>query len=315
MPVKKLHQIISVVFILLFAAGATSPVIAETVRVPIKLDYPVLQQLMLSQLFNTPDKRVEILNDATGCSTIFLSDPELGEYQQNLEITAHVEARIATAVFGNCSHLFIWEGDARFLTEPVILPGARSVRLNILKTQLYNPQGELITGQMWDLASGPLQPLMSRYEIDISPTINQLNTLLPDILSQRSVEQINKITDSLRLDAIAVTADGIDVAVKFQIDRLPVTPEPAALLSADELNQLEARWQMMDAMVTFAVKRYAKVTQQQELRDTLAEILLDARYRLRDAFVMPVTQENDPVRDWFIDSWQRMGPVLRQISL
>ncbi|NNJ98435.1 MAG: transglycosylase SLT domain-containing protein [Gammaproteobacteria bacterium] len=315
MPVKKLHQIISVVFLLLFAAGATSPVIAETVRVPIKLDYPVLQQLMLSQLFNTPDKRVEILNDATGCSTIFLSDPELGEYQQKLEITAYVEARIATAVFGNCTHLFNWEGDARFLTEPVILPGARSVRLNILKTQLYNPQGELITGQMWDLASGPLQPLMSRYEIDLSPTINQLNALLPDILSQRSVEQINKITDSLRLDAIAVTADGIDVAVKFQIDRLPVTPEPAAVLSADELNQLEARWQMMDAMVTFAVKRYAKVTQQQELRDTLAEILLDARYRLRDALVMPVTQANDPVRDWFIDSWQRMGPVLRQISL
>jgi hypothetical protein len=36
---------------------------------------------------------------------------------------------------------------------------------------------------------------------------------------------------------------------------------------------------------------------------------------LRDALAMPVTRANDPVRHWFIDSWQRMGPVLRQISL
>ncbi len=300
---------------MLSASIITSPVDAETVRVPIKLDYPVLRQLMLSQLFNTPDKRVEILQDASGCSKIFLSDPRLREYQQKLEITAQVKASVATAVFGNCAHLFNWEGDARFLTEPVILPGARSVRLNILKIQLYNPQGELITGQIWDLASGPLQPLMGRYEIDLAPTIDQLNRLLPDILRQRTGAQINKITDSLRLDAISVAADGIDVAVKFQIDRLPITPGPAATLSAEEIQQLEASWQLMDAMVTFAVKRYATATHQQELRDTLVEILLDARYRLRDALVMPVTQANDPVRDWFIDSWQRMGPVLRQISL
>ena len=315
MPVKKIHQIFSLVFLLLSAATVSSAAIAETVRVPIKLDYPVLQQLMLSQLFNTPDERVEILQDATGCSTIFLSDPQLREYQQKLQINTRVKARIATAVFGDCTHLFNWEGDARLLTEPVILPGGRSVTLKLVKTQLYNPQGELITGQIWELASGPLQPLMSRYEIDLSPTIDQMNTLLPDMLSQRSVEQINKITDSLRLDAIAVAEDGIDVAVQFQIDKLPITSEPAAMLSDDEVQQLEARWQMMDAMVTFAVKRYAKATHQQELRDSLAEILLDARYRLRDALVMPVTQANDPVRDWFIDSWQRMGPVLRQISL
>jgi len=72
---------------------------------------------------------------------------------------------------------------------------------------------------------------------------------------------------------------------------------------------------MMDAMVTFAVKRYAKATSQQELRDALVDILLEARYRLRDALAKPVSRANDPVRHWFIDSWQRLGPVLRQISL
>ena len=308
-------KLISIVFLLLSASINASQVIAETVRVPIKLDYPVLRQLMQRQLFNTPDNSVEVLHDTTGCSTLFLSDPRLHENQQKLEITAHVRANIATAVFGNCTPLFNWEGDAKFLTEPVIQPGARSVRLNILSVQLYNPQGELITGQVWDLASGQLLSLMSHYEIDLSPTIDQLKKLLPDILDKRSAAQISKISDSLRLSEISVAADGIDVAINLQIDRLPATQEPAALLSAEEIQQLEANWQMMDAMVTFAVKRYAKATSQQDLRDALVDILLDARYRLRDALAKPVTRTNDPVRHWFIDSWKRLGPVLRQISL
>ena len=308
-------KLISIVFLLLSASIIASPVIAETVRVPIKLDYPVLRQLMQRQLFNTPDNSVEVLHDATGCSNLFLSDPRLHENQQKLEITAHVRANIATAVFGDCTPLFNWEGDAKFLTEPVIQPGARSVRLKILSVQLYNPQGELITGQVWDLASGQLLSLMNRYEIDLSPTIDQLKKLLPDILDKRSAAQISKISDSLRLSEISVAADGIDVAISLQIDRLPATQAPAALLSAEEIQQLEANWQMMDAMVTFAVKRYAKATSQQDLRDALVDILLDARYRLRDALAKPVTRANDPVRHWFIDSWKRLGPVLRQISL
>jgi len=308
-------KLIGIVFLLLSASIIASPVIAETVRVPIKLDYPVLRQLMLRQLFNTSDNSVEVLHDATGCSNIYLSDPRLRENQQKLEITAHVRANIAAAVFGDCTPLFNWEGDAKFLTEPVIQPDARSVRLKILSTRLYNPQGQLISGQIWEMASVQLLSLMSRYEIDLSPTIDQLNRLLPDILNKRSAAQISKISDSLRLTQISVAADGIDVAISLQVDRLPATQAPAAMLSAEEIQQLEANWQMMDAMVTFAVKRYAKATSQQDLRDALVEILLDARYRLRDALAMPVTRANDPVRHWFIDSWQRLGPVLRQISL
>jgi len=315
MPEKKLIELLRIIFLLLTVSLFTTPVSAETVSIPIKLDYPLLRQLMLNQLFNTADKSVEIQHDAAGCSNIFLSDPRLGKNQQKLEITTHVKASIATAAFGNCTELFNWEGDARFLTEPVIQPGARSIRMKILSSQLYNPQGQLITGQIWKLASGQLLSFMNRYEIDLSPTIDQLNKLLPDILDKRSAEQISKISDSLKLAAISIESDGIDVALALQIDRLPASQAPVTILSPEEIQQLEANWKMMDAMLTFAVKRYANTTHQQELRDTLAEIFLDARYRLLDALTMPVAQSRDPVRHWFINSWQKLGPVMRQISL
>ena len=313
--VDQLYKAICIFLILLSGSIFASPVIADNLRVPVKLDYPLLRELMLKQLFKTPDKRVEILNDPRGCNRIYLSDPQLRTYQKKLVVTAHVRAKLATAVFGNCTQLLDWEGDARFLTQPVIAQGGRSVRLNILQTQLYNTRGQAISGPIWDLAKGHLPPLVKRYRIDLSPTIDQLGNLLADVLPHRSGSQIKKVTDSLSLSAVSIAADGIDVALNLQIDRLPVTPQTASVLSAKEAEQLESKWQMMDAMVTFAVKHYAKETHQQDLRDALAELLLDARYRLHDVLVMPVSEINDPVRLWFIDVWQRLGPMLRKIHL
>ena len=312
---KPIHRLISTI-LLLFALTLATPVAAETVIVPIKLDYPLLRHLMLSQLFNSADQSAEILHDPAHCNKVFLSDPRIREHQQKLEITTHVKASVATAIFGACTSLFNWEGDAKFITEPVILQGARSVRLNVLTTRLYNQQGQIISsGALWELADGQLQSLLSRYEVDLSPSVNELNKLLPDVLNRHSAQQLKGITDSLSLAAITVEADGIDVDVSLQINRLPASPQSEAVLSSLEMQQMEANWQRMDAMITFAVKYYASVTHLQDLREALLEILLDARYRLNDALAMPVTRANDPVRHWFIDSWQKLGPVLRRISL
>jgi soluble lytic murein transglycosylase-like protein len=315
-PHKRLRKFIATILLLLSALAFTSPVTADTVMVPIKLDFPLLRQLMLNQLFNSPEGSAEILHDPAGCNKIFLSDPQLQEQQQKLEVRTHVKAAIATDIFGVCTSLFDWEGDARFLAEPVIQSGARSVRLNILSTQLYTPQGQLISsGQIWELAHSQLQSLLHRYEIDLAPAIDELNKLLPHILDRRSAQQLKKITDSLGLAAITVAPEGIEVDISLQIDRLPPDSQPEAVYSAQELQQLEAKWRMMDAMITFAVKQYAAATHLQEAREALLEILLDARYQLRDALAMPANRADDPVRHWFIDSWQRLGPVLRQISL
>ena len=293
-----------------------SPASAEMVRLPIKLDYPLMRQLMLNQLFNTADGSAEVLRDPAACSKIFLSDPQLQEQQKKLEIRTHLKADIGTALFGACTSLFRWEGNARFLTEPVILPGARSVRLNILSTELIDPRGEpLSSGQLWDLANGELQSLVGRYEVDLSPSIDELNKLLPTVLDRRSADQLRKITDSLNLAAINVAADGIEVEVGLQVDKVPPDSRAEAPLSAAEMQQLETKWRMMDAMITFAVKHYAAATQLQEAREALQEILLDARYQLRDALASPVSRTEDPVRHWFIESWQRLGPELRRISL
>jgi len=302
-------------FLLLFIA-LSSRLSAETVTVPIKLDYPVLQQLMLNRLFSTADHSAEILHDPSGCNEIFLSNPRLGEQRQRLEIVTGVKASLGTAILGRCTNLLYWTGEARFLTEPVIVAGTRAVKLNVLDSRLYNRQGEMMTsGRLWELVKGHLQPSLDQFRVDLAPSIGELGLLLPDVLSRHSAQQLQTIADSLTLAGIRAEASGLDVDVSFQVERLPERWQPEAPLSQQELQQWANNWQMMDAVITFAVKHYASTTKRQDLRATLLEILLDARYQLQDALTTPTSQANDPVRHWFVNSWEQLSPVIQEIGL
>jgi septal ring-binding cell division protein DamX len=305
-----------IVILLLSTAVSAAAATTERLSIPIRLDYPMLQHLLQNQLFNTPDGRAEILNDPSGCSRIFLSDPKLEEQQPRLAIEARLEADIGAPLFGNCTSLFDWDGRVKFVAEPIIQAGAKALSLKILSTELYDAQGRLInSGRLWELANGQLQTLLSRYRVDLAPAIDELKRFLPEVLNRRSAGQLARIADSLRLGRIEVRDDDIRLEVDLQVERLPPEIRPEPTLGPAEMRALETKWRMMDAMITFAVKQYAGATRLQSLREALLEILLDARYRLRDALAQPVSREQDPVRHWFIDSWRRLGPILRQISL
>ena len=301
---------------LLLCITISSRLYAETVTVSIKLDYPVLQQLMLHRLFIDPGQSAEILHDPAGCNKIVLSNPRLGEQRQRLEIVTEVKASLGSALLGRCSKLLSWKGEARFLTEPVILSGSRSVKLNVIDSRLYNSQGEMISsGRLWELAGGHFQPLLGQFQVDLAPSIDELRLLLPEVMPGRSAQQLRAVVDSLTLADMRAETVGLSVDVNFQVQRLAEQSQPEAALSQQEVEQWESNWQMMDAVITFAVKHYASTTKRQDLRATLLDILLDARYQLQDVLTTPASPAHDPVRHWFVSSWERLSPVIREISL
>ena len=306
-----------VVFILLILL-ATIPhrVDGSTIAVPIKLDYPLLRQLLIKQLFTIPGQSAEILNDPSGCSQVVLANPRLGEKSSDLEILTEVEARLGVKLGGSCTNLLQWEGSAGFLVRPIIQPGATSVRLKPIDSWLVAPDGGKITsGRIWDLAKVSFHPLFSRFTLDLAPSIKAVAMVLPGILPRQSSLQLQKIVNSLRLSGIQISPTGLDVSIDFEIEELAEQPHSEAPLTDKELQQWETRWQMMDALFTLAVKHYASATSHQELRHTLLENLLDSRHRLSEALTAPTSRSNDPVRRWFLDSWKRLNPVIRRIGL
>ena len=286
------------------------------ITVNIELDYPLLRQLLIRQLFKPPLQNLEILNDPSGCNRVVLNNPRVNEKPPGVEIVAEASADLGVGVLGSCTRLLHWEGLAGFAGRPIIETGATSLRFEPIDGWLANSDGKRVaTGRVWQLAMDPIRARFSRFRLDLNPSIKALEMLLPEVLPRHSTAQVRTIIDSLQLNGVQPSATGLNVSLSFRVQEVTEQNQPEAALSAEELRQWDERWQMMDALFTFAVKHYVSVTESEELHSVLQEVLLDSRYRLRDALTASASRTHDPVRRWFLDSWKRLAPIIRRIGL
>jgi len=287
------------------------------VEVPLNMDYPLLQTLVVAQLFTGPDKKYQLLDDPSGCNSIELSNPQLSPQADALQILAEVDAELGVELFGGCRTVFAWEGEAGFLGIPVLSAEGDSVSFDPQDTWLTLANGSRLAAST--LPAGVHQRLKSYYagyRLDLSPQLQALDSLLHEVLPSHQTQQLRALVNSLRISQLLVAQAALEITVSFDVP--PVTLPPAPLteaLSEEELKQWEQRWQMMDELLVEAIKHYAAATELRSLRLALLDILLESRYRLRDALVKPATRDNDVVRSWFMQSWQNLAPTIRKIAL
>jgi len=294
----------------------TAQAASTSVSVPIYLDYPLLRQLLVTQLFNTPDGSREILNDPTACSRIVLSEPQIGAQDETIEIIASYKAQLGVEVFGSCQSLIDRQGSVAYLGQPIIQSQGKSVKLEPQNTWITDSEGNKIaSGPLWDTAVASLADFFGGFEVSMTPYTDSLAAFLPEIMPNRDTGQLQATINSLALSDLQVTATSLNIAIDFEVESLIEQAEAAAPLTPEELALAEAQWQMMDALLVGAVKRYAAATELQSLRGALFDILIDSRYRLRDALTAPADRSNEAVRNWFIESWHKLNPVVREIAM
>jgi len=287
---------------------------AESVSVPLTLDFSALQQLLQTQLFKGPSISTEILHDPAGCSEIVLSDPKLSELNQHLQIKARLSAKIAVKVMNQCRPLLSWEGYAQIISDPVIkADNPKVMYLQVVDSHLVNWQNERLTsGDLWEQARAYIQPYFNQYRIDITPSINDMQMALPLFLPKHTHTQLNALLNSIHLANMRVSKSGLHSDVVFEIESIALVEQAEKKLTAQEQLQWEKKWQTMDVLLTQTIKQYAAATELKELRHALFDILLDTRYQLQEA--LQQGQGNDLVRHWFLNSWAQLMPVIKMIS-
>jgi len=309
LPLRKALLLIAIFVAMTANAASTS------VSVPVYLDFPLLRLLLVNQLFNTPDGGREILNDPTGCSRIVLSDPQLGAQDENIEIVAKYQAQLGVEFFGSCQNLINRQGSIAFQGQPLIQPGGKSIKLEPRTTWITNKDGKRIaSGLLWDAAVARLAEFFGGFVINMTPYTQSLEAFLPEVLPNRDTAQLQDTINSLAISNVEVTASSLNIAIDFEVEPLTEKAGDVTPLTPEELAQAEAQWHMMDALLVGAVKRYAAATELRPLRSALLDILVDSRYRLRDALTEPADRSGDAVRNWFIESWHRLNPVVREIA-
>lgn len=289
---------------------------SAVVQVPVFMDYPLLQRLLEGQLFTGPGARADILGDGSGCNAVRAEDPLLGEEQGDLVIEVQLDARLGLAMPGGCSEILRWQGRVGVLGQPEVQPGGTTIRFEPERSWLVDTAGGRISsGRLWEAVDTSLRAFFREFTLDLAGPMDALATSLPAFLPGRSAAQLQAIVATLAIRDLAVAPGGLNAAIAFDIELLDQPSTPESPLSPEELAQWEQRWQLMDSLLVLAVKQYAAATDLQDLRGALLDVLIDSRYRLREALAAEPTGPGDPVRAWFLESWERLGPVIHAIAL
>jgi septal ring-binding cell division protein DamX len=289
---------------------------AETINIPVFIDYQQLQLLMIKDEFKGPNNTSQHILDDDGCTSITFSEPSLSAEDESLRVDAKTLATIGIPTIGACKAITNWIGRTVITGKPSLVKDQPlSVKFKVQEARLYDQTGKLLKdGLVLQTVKEQLHFLLNRYTLDLKPETDPLKALLPYFLPHYPVGHLTKMIDSLRIGHTVLRSNGLAIQLLIDFETLTKgAPEPT--LSENEIQRLEQRYQSWDAFLTFVIKEVATATRSEELRSLLLEILLDARYQFKSILREPQKSTDDPVKKLFVRSWERLMPVMREISI
>jgi septal ring-binding cell division protein DamX len=311
-------RLTSILYAIMIMALIVKPsaVRAETNTIPVFLNCQQLQLLMMRDKFKGPNNTAQYLLDDDGCTSITFSEPHLSAEGELLRVDAKTLVTIGVPTTGACKVITRWTGRTAVTGKPVLVNDQPfSVEFRVQAARLYDQQGKLLTDSIvLQAVKEQLHLLLSDYRLDLKPETDQFKALLPYFFPQYPADSLTEMVDSLRIGHLVLRPNGLDVRLLIDVETV-VKARPEPTLSEHEIQQLEQRYRSWDAFLTFVIKEAATATRSKELRAALLEILLDARYHIKSILVEPPKSAADPVKQLFIRSWERLMPVMREISV
>ncbi|NOR81254.1 MAG: transglycosylase SLT domain-containing protein, partial [Methyloprofundus sp.] len=290
---------------------------AEQLTIPVVLDYPVLQQIMLNEVFTQAEHSLKYSLDASHCNTVTFSKPILAHEAQQLLIQVKTQISLGLVLGDTCRNLTQWQGYSALLSKPLLKSKhPLQIFFSAQEVRLFNAQGGRIHNQLLSNAiEAQIDPIMNQFKVDLRPATRQAGNLLEAILPHHSTDAVHALVSSSQLARLGVTEHGLAIDLSIDVQKPPIVKQTEEELSETELHAFNAQWQQWDAFFTFIIKQLASQTKSDELRDTLLDILLDTRYQIQTILQQRSSATQDPVKALFIRSWQQLRPVVHQISL
>lgn len=292
---------------------------ARSIEIPLQLDFALLQQLLRQQVYTEADGSARVWRDVSGCNSLTLRDPQVDALGARVRTRSAGVARVGTVIGETCVGVMDWEGTVELFHQPLLVRGTSVVRFRLLDSNIYDAEGRkgLATGVLWDWVKAYVHPRFDRLRVDLTPVFDDVRTLLPLVLSRHEAGRIERTLASMAIEQAQATPEGLRVSLRFDIPELaeaegPPAPEPA--LTPEEVARWEAAWQQWDGFLTFVIRHVAADTPANELRLALREVLLDARYDLREALMASTPGVGDPVPALFVKAWEELAAVLRRIG-
>lgn len=291
-------------------------VLAERVTIPLHLHPALLEALLRSQVFSDPDGRVRLNDDGSGCQYLVLEQPAVDTGEGAVDVQVDASARAGRAVGGRCLLVLDWSGRLALTQEPTVTADGTAVVLRNRSWRALRPDGS--TDSVSTTVGGWLEQLMPlglrEMRVDLREPLNQLGELLPLVLPTQNVAAAEALLQSVRIDAVDTTEQGLTVQVSIDVPPATPTAAPAEPRLRDaELAALEDRLDALDAFFTNVIVQLGTGADA-PAPDALFDVLVELRRDLVAALGAPPNTGVDPARTLFVDAWSALVPVLESLA-
>ena len=302
----------------LAAVVAAATAQARVIELPLTFDYEFIRQALLNQIYTSPSGKAVLWDDGTGCGFLKLREPQMNASGTRIRILTRGEARVGTPMGDQCLAPLQWEGFLEIFEEPHLSAEQHQLEFRVVESNIYDTEMKkrFLSGRVWDLVKKYAQPRFETVRIDLDAPIASVRELLPLVVAHDDAARLQTMLDSLHLVTATASAAGVAATLAFEAaDVTPaVGPTPEPTLTAEELRRWETAWQQWDAFLTFVIKHFSLESKTSELRLALADVLIDARFDILEALAPSTPGTPDPTRALFLQTWQRLAPLVKQAA-
>jgi hypothetical protein len=288
---------------------------AET-KLSIPMDYALIRNVLLQQLYTGEAQTARFWKEGNDCSFLDASNPQITADKTQIKIENTLHARIGLVLGGKCMPIAEWRGQLFTWQQPTLDATRSILSFPVTQLQAQDASGQLNSKQIQDLINKVVQPKLSTLKIDLNASREDvLKTLLPFVDANKD-EQVYDTLHSLRFNPTQVTDSALVINLAYTINskakKTPVKPE--AVFTEAELAQWQDVWKKLEQNLEAGL---SKATLQQKVPvdlNTLQEVLAEADSAFTAGLTEPDISHEDPVREYLNNSWDKLGPMLRDAS-
>ncbi|OQX07748.1 MAG: hypothetical protein BWK76_24475, partial [Desulfobulbaceae bacterium A2] len=285
---------------------------AQTVNLPVTIEYPLLQSLLINKAFRDKNESVTLINEGGGCIYLALAHPRVREDKGYVSLEVEVVVHAGTPLVDRCLMPAEWRGFLVLHQRPQINSRTWQLSFKSYHSALLdrNRRQVQIADALWQLIESKVFQYLDAITIDLAPPVNNLKAFLFPLFPAEAQQQTRAMLDTLRTGEVVIRSEAVTLQVLADVREVyrPEDDHFTVMLSGKELEAVVAVWEQWDALLSYLVATMAKDVLTPDERRILREVLLETRY----AFVEHIGNQSvthDFVRAQFVTAWKQLSPV------
>ncbi len=293
------------------------PARADTIRIPLSIDLPLLRTMIVDQAYGDPGERATIVSMGGGCNEITLSRPQVASGGKLLLFQTAISVHWGTPIAGTCVAPLYWEGSLVLSQRPVIDRNWQ-LRFRTLDSTLLDRtnQPAPLAGLLWNLVKEHVHSYLDGITLNLAPPVDNLKQFMLSQATDSRPERTSRVLAGLHPDQPVVTPAALRIdmlAEAAAVERGVADDEPGTTTATDAASQTRIieLWQSWDAMLIHLIGQLAGKPLSADDRQVLLDVMLSVRYEF-DAALSSGQLSDFFVRDQFIRSWRVLRPLFRR---